>query len=247
MRHVFISPHLDDAVLSAGDMIAGLVKKKKPVLVMTVFTDFGCEPIHWAARRYLWHSGVMTLNQFERLRKLEDKLAMTLLGVEYRRLGFTDGYFRKRDGTSLTNKIVSWFGLGQRFIYRNHRRLFYGKINADDKKTVNEVGIVIGKFISAQDIVFAPLGISGHVDHVIVNRAVKKIKAVKKYYWLDLPYAVIDEFKGNLEKIKLNYQLKFHPRITKIKYRALKQYGSQPLCRETIAVKPYEEFYEKTP
>lgn len=139
MRHVFISPHLDDAVLSAGDLIAGLLKDGEKVRIITVFTDFGAGPMHLNARRYVFESGALTVHSFKRLRLIEDRRAMEKLGV------------------------------------------------------------------------------GGHVDHMIVNQAVKKLKADRKYFWLDLPYAVKPEFNGNLENIKRYYRLKFSSRITTIK------------------------------
>ncbi|MHA1217998.1 MAG: hypothetical protein ACTSO5_04845 [Candidatus Heimdallarchaeaceae archaeon] len=38
MQHIFLSPHLDDAVASCGGTIAKLVYEREDVLVLTVYT-----------------------------------------------------------------------------------------------------------------------------------------------------------------------------------------------------------------
>lgn len=241
MRHVFISPHLDDAVLSAGDLIVQLLKRGEKIRIITVFTDFGTGPMHWSARRYVFDSGALTTPGFQRLRLEEDKRAMETLGVgDYHYLNFTDAYFRLRS----TGVKWAWLGIKSCFLYPDSPALFSGRIDENDNRLLPAISGKIKRLLLPGDIVYGPLGVGGHVDHIIVNQAVKKLTAAKKYYWLDLPYAVKPEFNGNLEKIKRDYRLKFRSETTKIKYRALEQYSSQSSCRETVALKPQEEFYE---
>src|SRR3989338_3952758 len=117
MRHVFISPHLDDAVLSGGGYISFLAGKKQKILIITVFSDFGQGPINLSARRYMWHCGALTIKQFKAKRIIEDRLAMKTIGTDYLHLGFTDAYFRR--------------------FYPNHRKLFSGRVNPADKKLID--------------------------------------------------------------------------------------------------------------
>lgn len=248
MRHIFISPHLDDAVLSAGDLIVKLLKSGEKIRIITVFTDFGKGPMHWSARRYVFDSGALTASGFKRLRLLEDKRAMEKLGVnDYHYLNFTDAYFRLRLNRIKFRKLqnaAAWLGLKSCFLYPDSAALFSGKIDKQDKRLVTEICDRLKRLTAPPDKVYGPLGVGGHVDHIIVNQAVKKLKAAGKYFWLDLPYAVKGEFNRDLKKSKRGYRLSFSPPMTLIKYRSLKEHQSQSACRETIGLKPAEEIYE---
>ncbi len=72
-RLFFISPHLDDAILSAGGLIYDL-KDNNKIKIITVFTKG---------------------DKFFVDRKMEDKKVCQYLGVNYLHLGFKDALWRK--------------------------------------------------------------------------------------------------------------------------------------------------------
>lgn len=77
---VFVSPHLDDAVFSAGGTIARLCELN-PVLVLNVFTSYPEE----------FHAGPITI---ARSRHGEEARAASLLGFETHALGEVDAPLR---------------------------------------------------------------------------------------------------------------------------------------------------------
>lgn len=209
MRHVFISPHLDDAVLSCGGDIAFLVGEKQKILVITVFSDFGKGPVSLSARRYMWHCGALTIKQFQTKRISEDRLALKTIGANYLHLGFTDAYFRR--------------------FYPNHRELFSGKVYPADKKLVGLIEQKLFSLIKRGDVLYGPMGIGGHVDHVIVNQIVKSFPAGKKLFWLDQPYAAdqgVNPQKYKMRKVPLGEE------DIQRKKRAIMGYSSQAVCRK---------------
>ena len=95
MRYLFVSLHLDDAVLSAGNKIMELKGKGKEVLIVTVFSEFGKKPISKQGKKYLKECGFRDLNKFRYARKKEDEEAMRKLNVIFLHLDFVDGVFRR--------------------------------------------------------------------------------------------------------------------------------------------------------
>jgi LmbE family N-acetylglucosaminyl deacetylase len=55
------------------------------------------------------------------------------------------------------------------------------------KVTAAVLAVALGRL--APDLVLAPLGLTGHVDHVVVERALDEL-ALPRLRWLDLPYAL---------------------------------------------------------
>lgn len=214
MRHVFISPHLDDAILSCGGYISFLAGKKQKILVITVFSDFGRGPVSLSARQYMWHCGALTIKQFQTKRITEDRLAMETIGADHSHLGFMDAYFRR--------------------FYSNHRQLFSGRINPADKKLVGLIEKKLLSLIKRSDILYGPIGVGGHVDHIIVSQIVKSLPAEKKMFWLDQPYA------ADLGVKPQKYKMKNTPLSEKDagrKKTAIQAYSSQTVCRR-FAVSP---------
>ena len=209
MRHVFISPHLDDAVLSCGGYISFLAGKKQRILVITVFPDFGQGPVSLSARRYMWHCGALTIKQFQIKRIAEDRLAMKTIGADYLHFRFTDAYFRR--------------------FYPNHRELFSGRVNQGDKKLVDLIEKRLLGLINKSDVLYGPIGVGGHVDHVIVNKIVKNLPAGKKLFWLDQPYA--SDLGANTQKFKMK-KILMNKEDVRQKKRAIFSYSSQVVCRK---------------
>jgi hypothetical protein len=87
-RHLIISPHLDDAVLSAWSLISG----KEPVQVLNVFTAEPAlgAPVSW------WDVLTGATDPVARMRERakEDRRALALAGREAINLGFTDWLYR---------------------------------------------------------------------------------------------------------------------------------------------------------
>src|SRR4051812_22907832 len=89
---LFVSPHLDDAVLSAGALIAELAQHQ-PVLVVTVFTEASVGPHGRAARSFLAACPIADAAELFAERRREDVDALRRLRARALHLGRTDALF----------------------------------------------------------------------------------------------------------------------------------------------------------
>ncbi|WP_353747990.1 MULTISPECIES: hypothetical protein [unclassified Paenarthrobacter] len=92
---LFLSPHLDDAVLSCGALIEAQAGGRE-IIVATLFTEATPGPHTRAARSFLrqcTHSSALDL--FE-ARKTEDNKVLTEMGARPLHMGGVDALFRRR-------------------------------------------------------------------------------------------------------------------------------------------------------
>lgn len=153
-RHIFVSPHLDDAVLSCGGMIYKLVQSGASVQVITVMA--GDLPAGGPRTPYIqehidrWQLGPNPAAG----RRTEDQRALDRLGAEAVHLPFADLLWRTAaDGTLL---------------YPDQDAMF-GTIHPEDP--LNAGKAVLASVIAPGATIYAPLGAGGHVDHQIVRDA----------------------------------------------------------------------------
>ena len=168
---LIISPHLDDAVLSCADHALDWQDRGGAVTVLTLFSDAG--------------SGVSMLlgtadqpctdgHQRMRQRRKEDEVAMRQLGFEFSHLGMVDAAFRGRDGSDFPDLATLWGST-------------LGK-GGDELATIAAVRLL--PWISAAALVLAPLGVGGHVDHLIARAACEQARGTSAMaYYADMPYA----------------------------------------------------------
>ncbi len=161
---VAISPHLDDAAFSAGGTIAMLADKGWAVTVVTVFTASVPQPQGFALACQL-DKGLPPDIDYMALRREEDRAACALLGATPRWLGLPEAPHR---------------GYGS-------ARALFGPPRADDR-----IDLALGAMLRAlgPDLVLAPQGLGGHVDHVQLVRALHGTDlAPSVLWWRDFPYA----------------------------------------------------------
>lgn len=92
MRALIISPHLDDAALSCGQLMAG----RKGVTVATVFTGTPTDPAQ--STTYDRHSGFNSAGEAMQARRAEDVQALDILGARAHHLGFIDDQYGQPAG-----------------------------------------------------------------------------------------------------------------------------------------------------
>ena len=194
--HVFfISPHLDDAALSAGGLIAYLSKKTK-VTVITVFSESEHEST-LSAKQFLKQAGYKNPATLYDERKKEDADAFASMNVDVIHLGFTDALWRKK---YKKNRLRNLFGKllpEMNTVYPTYRwHINKGVIAKDDLQYAKEITDSLQNSIGkTQDVaIFTCLGIGNHVDHLLTKYAVKKI--CDPIYWFDQPYVQRDMNKS---------------------------------------------------
>lgn len=186
----FISPHLDDAVLSAGDLISFLTEQKVPVNVITVFTEISEKPYTLSAKSFVRQCGYADADLLFADRRKEDKEILENLDIQTAHLGFIDATWRKKGNISSLRKSLSRFvpELGHR--YPIHQlNVISGKIDSEDMPLIDKIGNAINKIIGGKNNfrIFAPAAFGNHVDHTITRKACEKYFP-KAILWSDFPY-----------------------------------------------------------
>lgn len=169
-RWLFLSPHLDDAVLSCGGLI-GWLSSDCTVTVASVFTGapwFG--PYSGLATWLHNISGYRRARPLFRARRSEDRTATARLGANFRHLSFRDSVYRK-------GKPGQW--LYQSSVQTTPK--------PDDEELIERLGKSLKDLCQGYDFVICPLGIGGHVDHRIVRIAAERHSLPHAYY-PDIPY-----------------------------------------------------------
>jgi SAM-dependent methyltransferase len=213
-KYYFISPHLDDAILSCGNLIERLKRSESEVNIVTVFTRGSEAPYSQQALSYLRNSGFSSASQLFNARKIEDRKASQYLGVRRRHLNFTDAVFRK--------------GINGKFTY-DSKSQFSGTASEDDSDLSLKIASQVRQTVTQAEVVLlAPLGIGGHVDHVIVRNIVEKLPGTK-VFWEDFPY---NAYKENVNNFWRGCNLfkkiaEFDSQNSLNKQRAVKMYKSQ--------------------
>lgn len=170
MRWIYISPHLDDAIYSAGGLIYDQVQAGTPVEIWTIMSKVPerAELSSYAkAIHQRW--GTSSAEETIQVRRAENETASAILGAENRYLGFVDSLYRTDE----------------------HGRTLYTSsflpVNEYEQNLPNQIAKTISKNLQPGDRLVCPLALGGHVDHVIALKAVEKL-ALKPFYIADIPY-----------------------------------------------------------
>lgn len=199
---IFVSPHLDDAILSCGYLITDLIKLKKEVILITVFTKALSKTITPQARSFLKNCGYKSAAKLFKDRKAEDIGVSKFLNTNHICLNFIDAAWR------LNNKRLP--------IYTKQEIQFSGKVLPYDKTLAKTIKTRLVKIISRNKspLVLSPLGIGGHVDHIIVRKIINNL-VCSKIFWEDYPY---NTNRKNIKDFFIQNK-KFRPLFTLRRFR----------------------------
>lgn len=194
----FISPHFDDAIFSAGDLMQSL-SGKVPITVINVFTKGGSGPYSISQKVYLKKCGFKEAGELFKARDSEDRKVLKKIGVKRVNLGFTDSLFRQKT----PSKIDKFSRLlpELKIIYPTYRfHVIKGLVSDHDRALIKEVATMLKGLIpnDKNNIVFCPLGLGGHVDHIIV-KDVCKGTFKNLVFWEDFPYSLGETKNGFLK------------------------------------------------
>ena len=173
MEWVYLSPHLDDAVLSCGGLIWEQVQAGDSVSIWTIcagnlpegqLSDFAIS-LH---RR--WETGHQALI----VRREEDKAACALLGAGFLHHDLPDCIYRR----SLKDDA---------FLYASEEAIF-GALHPDEVALVSEMGRWLSASLPEQARIVCPLAIGGHVDHRLTYLAAGQVDR-PFWYYADYPYS----------------------------------------------------------
>lgn len=170
MRWIYISPHLDDAVLSAGGFIYEQTQAGNPVEIWTIVCGFP-PPGELTPFAQLLHQqwGTRTAEETVNLRRAEDMKAARILGAKTVHLDVPDCIYRRGpDGEPLYLDI-------------------YVQPHEAETYLPDQIVQTIAPRLKLDDQLICQLGVGGHVDHVLVRQAVELLKRPLRYT-ADVPY-----------------------------------------------------------
>jgi LmbE family N-acetylglucosaminyl deacetylase len=183
---LFVSPHLDDAVLSCGGLLATLRARSVDAVVATVFTAMP-DPMHPTPLAREFHAVCGISGDGAEVRRREDRRALASLGVGLAHLNLPECLYR--------------FDLAGQPRYPT-KAAIYEPDFTDEPDIVAQVSRGLETILGSARrwAVYLPLGVGRHVDHLIARRAAeclmayRRIEFVSLFYYEDLPYACgIDE------------------------------------------------------
>jgi len=202
---------MDDSTLDCCDHIRFWKKKGIYVKVINVFTKFEGNHLSKIAKDYIRDSGFVSASKFEKARKHEEESVQNTLKLDCENLNYFDRWFRV-----FNNKPI----------YPN-RFLSSYKISPHDKSIIKDIGIKLSDYLYFNKI-FIPLGIGGHIDHLIVrNRAEEVFPKSKLGYYLDYPYALNRKYWSLKLLWRFLISKKSIKSMSKEKINILKMYRSQ--------------------
>lgn len=170
MRWIYISPHLDDAALSAGGFIYEQTRAGNQVEIWTVVCGFP-PPGELTPFAQLLHEqwGTGTADETVRLRRDEDKKAARILGAKTVHFDVPDCIYRR--------------GPGGEPLYLD---IFVPPHEAE-AHLPNQIAQTLAPGLGADDQVICQLGVGRHVDHILVRQAAERLNR-QLWYTADIPY-----------------------------------------------------------
>lgn len=185
-RVVAVSPHLDDAVLSAGAYLAACATRGAAVTVVTMFAGDAPDQLSPAAKRH--HERCSLSLDAVATRRREDVRALGAIGASFVHEEHLDAIYRHRpDGAWVCSEDADLFARP------------CSDPGLDDRLR-SSVSAAID--ICRADLVLGPSGFGGHVDHVLVKSAIlaaTRRARIPVLLWADQPYA------ANLAHLPVEY------------------------------------------
>jgi LmbE family N-acetylglucosaminyl deacetylase len=179
-QHIYLSPHLDDAVLSCGGTMARQAADGETVLVVTIFAG-NPNLAHLSPLAQKIHAAWGNPPTPYAARRAEDRAAMHHLGVNFIHLGFQEALYRR--------------GSNSNPLYSNLPSLF-GQPHPLDMPLIDQLEMWLRPLTSRVDptTLYAPLTVGRHVDHQLANQAARRLLsspnlALQLRYYEDFPYA----------------------------------------------------------
>jgi len=187
---LFLSPHLDDVILSCGALIATL-GQSCAVTVATIFTAAGPKPHTFAARSFLQKCSIADADTLFAQRRAEDREVLAGLGVGHVHLGATDALFRSREPITPMARHV-----GRLFPELVHRYPTYwfdiarGRLARGDRPLVASLNARVSELLTSTNatLLFCPMAVGRHVDHIIA-RSIGAQHPHQVVYYSDFPYS----------------------------------------------------------
>jgi LmbE family N-acetylglucosaminyl deacetylase len=183
LTHIFLSPHLDDAVLSCGGMLHAYAQSGARVVVVTMCTANpppGPLSLYAQSLHDRWAADAGTARhpppaEVVGTRRSEDLAALAELGVEAVHLDVLDCIYR-------LNPANGWP------LYTSDQAIF-GQLHAAELALVRRVATRLTTLLRGfgRHHLYVPLTVGNHVDHQVARRAAEVAGGIYAFYE-DYPY-----------------------------------------------------------
>jgi len=170
MRWIYLSPHLDDAVLSAGGLIYEQTQSGTPVEIWTFMCGFA-PPGEVSPFAQLQHVqwGFSSAEETTRMRREEDKTAAALVGATIVHFDFLDCIYRR--------------GSSGEWLYYD----IFVPPHPEDAGLPAQIAEMISLQLQPDDVLVCQLSVGSHVDHILARQAAELLGRPLRYD-IDVPY-----------------------------------------------------------
>jgi len=170
MRWIYLSPHLDDAVLSAGGLIYDQTRMGIPVEIWTLMCGSVPEAdVSPFAQMIHAQWGFSFAEETIRRRRQEDREAAELLGADVVHFDFPDCIYRRgADGDWLYSAV-------------------FVPPHLEDSDLPAQIAEVVSARLKPDDVLVCQLSVGSHVDHVLVRQGAELLGCALRYD-IDFPY-----------------------------------------------------------
>jgi LmbE family N-acetylglucosaminyl deacetylase len=172
MRWIYLSPHLDDAALSAGGLI---YEQTRAGLLVEIWT-FMCGYSPWPegelspfAQSLHEEWGFSSAEETVHMRRAEDKNAAAILGAKVSHFDFLDCIYRR--------------GANGEWLYSD----IDVPPHLEDAGIPSQIAKVIASRLQTDDVLVCQLSVGSHVDHVLVRQGAELLGYPLRYD-IDVPY-----------------------------------------------------------
>lgn len=170
MRWIYLSPHLDDAVLSAGGLIYDQTHMGIPVEIWTLMCGLVPEEnVSPFAQSTHTQWGFSSAKETIQMRRQEDRNAAAILGAGIVHFDFPDCIYRR--------------GVNGEWLYS----AVFVPPRPEDATIPAQLAEAISARLQPDDVVVCQLGIGSHVDHILVRQGAELLGR-PLIYDIDFPY-----------------------------------------------------------
>jgi LmbE family N-acetylglucosaminyl deacetylase len=211
---IYLSPHLDDVVLSCGGQIFQQTAVHKTILIVTIMAG---DPPYAELSEFAQgqHQRWQLLTEATAQRRAEDVAACRLIGADHTHWQIPDCIYRHNPQT------------GKSF-YNSDDEIF-GAVQPIEGSLVVELAQKLAQLPPHQQL-FVPLTLGNHVDHQLTRLAAERCFGDGLFYYEDYPYVQRLGGVDSVIRANINWQpqtIPLTPLAIQTKIEAIAAYASQ--------------------
>ena len=170
---IYLSPHLDDAVLSCGGRIYQEIAQGVRVLIVTLAAGEPRAEIRSSFAQFQHHNWGLDASEVIDARRAEDIAACRVLGADYVHWSLPDCIYRIDPASGEP-------------LYTSEKDIF-GEIDPAELPLVERLAEKIGSLPPDAQLL-VPLTLGNHVDHQLTRAAAERQSGRSLVYYEDYPY-----------------------------------------------------------